>query len=449
MKIRKNIKATVALQEAPGTNLRRIVEKSVFDELVNLLSPGVEPFKPKKGKPNVIMFVGLQGAGKTTTIAKYANWYKRKGWKTCMVCADTFRAGAFDQLKQNATRVKVPFYGSYTEPDPVKIAQEGVDAFKKDNYEIIIVDTSGRHKQEDALLDEMKEVEEAVHPDDIIFVLDSTIGQMAQNQAKAFKSKVNIGSVIITKLDGHAKGGGALSAVAATGAPIIFLGEGEHFDSLELFEPRSFVSRLLGLGDVKGLMNEIKDAGILDGNKESMQRLQKGLFTIRDMREQFENVLKLGPMDRIMSMIPGLPQGMFEKGQEKEGVERVKRFIYMMDSMNEKELDCKVPMTESRILRICRGSGTHPAELQQLLTCHKSMEKVVGKMGKSNLLNDAAMMKNFERNPNQMMQQLMKSVDPRMLQQMGGAGGMMNMMKQFSGGMGGGKMKDMMKQFGM
>lgn len=389
MKLRNNVKGIVKLQETPGSNMHRIIERAVFNELVNLLSPGKDPFKPLKNKPNVIMFVGLQGSGKTTTIAKYANYYKRKGWKTCMVCADTFRAGAFDQLKQNATRIKVPFYGSYTEADPVKIANEGVNEFKNEGYEIIIVDTSGRHKQEEGLFEEMKDVADSIHPDDIIFVLDSTIGQAAQSQAAAFKGAVPIGSVIITKLDGHAKGGGAISAVAATGAPIIFLGEGEHFDSLELFEPHSFVSRLLGLGDVKGLINEIKDAGILENNKESVQRLAKGLFTIRDMRDQFENVIKLGPMDRIMSMIPGLPQNMFGKGQEKEGGERIKRFIYMMDSMTDAELDCKVQIDESRIKRIARGSGTSPAELQQLLVCHKSMEKVVGKMGKSNLLNDA------------------------------------------------------------
>ena len=136
-----------------------------------------------------------------------------------MVCADTFRAGAFDQLKQNAVKVKVPFYGSYTEADPVVIAEQGVEQFRKEKFEIIIVDTSGRHKQE-----EMKQVADHVHPDDIVFVLDSTIGQAAYDQARAFKSAVSIGSVIITKLDGNAKGGGAISAVAATGAPIIFTG---------------------------------------------------------------------------------------------------------------------------------------------------------------------------------------------------------------------------------
>lgn len=232
--LQDHVKATVASEGADGYNKAKVVEKAVMDQLVGMLDPGREPYKLRKGKPNVIMFVGLQGAGKTTTVAKYAHFYQQRRWKVSMVCADTFRAGAYDQLKQNATRVRVPFYGSYTEADPVKIASEGVDYFRREGMEVIIVDTSGRHKQEAALFEEMEQVAAAVRPDDIVFVMDSTIGQAAFGQAKAFKDSVPVGSVIITKLDGHAKGGGALSAVAATGSPIIFIGSGEHFDDLQV-----------------------------------------------------------------------------------------------------------------------------------------------------------------------------------------------------------------------
>jgi signal recognition particle subunit SRP54 len=217
---------------------------------VNIVDPGVTPHEVKKGKPNVIMFVGLQGAGKTTTIAKFANYYQRKGFKCCMVCADTFRAGAYDQLKQNATKLRCPFYGSYTEADPVAIAAEGVAQFRKEKYEVIIVDTSGRHRQEAALFEEMQEIRVAIEPDNVVFVLDATQGQAVHEQATSFHEAIDIGSVVVTKLDGHAKGGGALSAVAATGAPILFLGSGEHFDDFEPFVARSFVSRLLGMGDM-------------------------------------------------------------------------------------------------------------------------------------------------------------------------------------------------------
>lgn len=159
-----------------------------------------------------MLAIRTQGSGKTTTCTKLAYHYQKKNWKSCLVCADTFRAGAYDQIKQNATKARIPFYGSYTEVDPVIIAQDGVDMFKKEGFEMIIVDTSGRHKQEESLFEEMLAVATAVQPDNIIFVMDATIGQACEAQARAFKDKVDIGSVIITKLDGHAKGGGALSA---------------------------------------------------------------------------------------------------------------------------------------------------------------------------------------------------------------------------------------------
>ena len=170
-----------------GLNKRRMIQQAVFQELVKLVDPGVKPHTPKKGKANVIMFVGLQGSGKTTTCTKLAWYYQKKGWKACLVCADTFRAGAYDQLKQNATKARIPFYGSYTEADPVVIVKDGVDMFKSEGFEIIIVDTSGRHYQEDALFEEMLAVSNTVNPDNVVFVMDATIGQACEAQASAFK----------------------------------------------------------------------------------------------------------------------------------------------------------------------------------------------------------------------------------------------------------------------
>ncbi|RID56991.1 hypothetical protein BRARA_F00398 [Brassica rapa] len=181
--MQNNIKKIVNLEElAAGHNKRRIIEQAIFSELCKMLDPGKPAFAPKKAKPSVVMFVGLQGAGKTTTCTKYAYYHQKKGYKPALVCADTFRAGAFDQLKQNATKARIPFYGSYTESDPVKIAVEGVDTFKKENCDLIIVDTSGRHKQEATLFEEMRQVAEATKPDLVIFVMDSSIGQAAFDQ---------------------------------------------------------------------------------------------------------------------------------------------------------------------------------------------------------------------------------------------------------------------------
>ncbi|KVI06046.1 AAA+ ATPase domain-containing protein [Cynara cardunculus var. scolymus] len=197
-----NIKKIVNLDDlAAGHNKRKIIQQAIFNELCKMLDPGKPSFAPKKGKTSIVMFVGLQGSGKTTTCTKYAYYHQKKGWKPALVCADTFRAGAFDQLKQNATKAKIPFYGSYMESDPVKIAVEGVERFKEENCDLIIVDTSGRHKQEAALFEEMRQVSEA------------TVPSTAFDQAQAFKQSVAVGAVIVTKMDGHAKGGGALSAV--------------------------------------------------------------------------------------------------------------------------------------------------------------------------------------------------------------------------------------------
>jgi len=431
-RIRNQLKLDEAL--AAGTNRRKFIQRCVCDELTKLLTPERKPFKLRKGKTNVVMFVGLQGSGKTTTCTKYATFYQRKGWKVALVCADTFRAGAFDQLKQNATKVRIPFYGSYTETDPVCIASEGVDTFRSEKYELIIVDTSGRHKQEAELFEEMQQVHEAIAPDDVVFVMDSHIGQACFDQAKAFADAVQVGSVIVTKLDGHAKGGGALSAVTATASPVIFIGTGEHFDEFEPFDSQSFVSRLCGLGDISGLVSTINEAMPLDKQPELLGRLSKGMFTLRDMYEQLQYVTKLGSLQKVMSMIPGIDSEMFPAGYEKSGVQRIKRFMTIMDSMTDDELDCKKGVTLdkdlSRVMRVARGSGTHPMAVVELLHEHKRFEKMVGKMGKAGLMKETGDMANLNRNPKQVMQKLQNCVDPVMLQQMGGAQNMLNLMKE-------------------
>eukprot|EP01027_Heterolobosea_sp_BB2_P007849 GEZU01011656.1.p1 GENE.GEZU01011656.1~~GEZU01011656.1.p1 ORF type:complete len:510 (+),score=146.52 GEZU01011656.1:54-1583(+) len=442
--LRTNIKNELMADKTQGTNKRNKVQEAVFRELCRLLDPGTKPFAPVKGRPNVIMFVGLQGAGKTTTVTKYAYAYAKKGFKSCLICADTFRAGAFDQLKQNATKAGIPFFGSYTETDPVKIAKMGVDQFKQQHYDMIIVDTSGRHKQEASLFEEMKQIEAAIKPSDIVFVMDGSIGQAAYDQAAAFKNQVAVGSVIITKLDGHAKGGGALSAVAATKSPITFIGTGEHFDEFEKFNAEGFVRRLLGFGDVGGLVEKIQEAGI-DQQTEMYQRLlTQGVFTLRDMREQFQNIIKMGPLSQVMSMLPGFTQDLLPKGQEKEGQAKIKKYITIMDSMTDEELDeediQKMKNLDSRIRRIARGSGRSIADVEELLaqfktfkTMIKNMQKNFGKLGLGKNPKD---LQNMAKGmPN--MAQLAKGMDPRILKQMGGVGGMQGMMKNMMKNMGG------------
>ena len=446
---------------AAGVN--RLVQKAVVDELTTVLTPGdVKPYQVKRGRPNVILFVGLQGAGKTTTIAKVANYYSRKGFRTSMVCCDTFRAGAFDQLKQNATKLRVPFYGDYTEADPVQIAEEGVNQFVDEGFEVILVDTSGRHRQESALFEEMQEISAAIRPDNTVFVMDATQGQAVFDQAQAFHEAADVGAVIVTKLDGHAKGGGAISAVAATKSPIIFLGTGEHFDDFEAFNAKSFVGKLLGYGDVRGFMEEMKSLNDEDSQKVMREKMAKGQFTLRDMYSQFQNVMRMGPLNKIAGMIPGMPDYLVPQNGEDEQTKRLKKFCVIMDSMTNKELDGKVdlntwpndPKILSRIERIAAGSGTHPTEVKMLLQTHQQFENMIVKMGKAgggkNISEAqrrqmAAQMKN---NPAAIRKRI-NQMDPAMVRQMGGQEAIMNMMAQEAGGGGGGGgMPDMSSMMG-
>ncbi|RPA73498.1 signal recognition particle protein [Ascobolus immersus RN42] len=385
--LRKTIKAKVNLKDQPATvNKKKLIQKTLYDELVALVDPQVEPFKPKKNKSNIIMFVGLQGSGKTTTCTKLARYYEARGFKVGLVCADTFRAGAFDQLKQNAAKAGIPYFGSYTETDPVIVAQQGVTTFRKKRFEIIIVDTSGRHSQERELFDEMSQIQAAIKPDQTIMVLDSTIGQSAEMQAKAFKETANFGAIIVSKTDGTAAGGGAISAVAATGTPIAFMGTGEHLTDLEKFDPQRFVGRLLGMGDVQGLFEHVQNMKL--ENKDTMKHIQEGIFTVRDLRDQLTNIMKMGPLSKMAGMIPGLGQ-MTQGLDDEDGAMKLKRMLFICDSMNAAELDSdgKIFIEQpTRMTRIARGSGTSVREVEDVLTQHRvmaGMAKNMSKMKKS------------------------------------------------------------------
>ena len=396
---------------ASGLDKRRIVFKTLFDEIVKILDPGVIPFKPRINKSNIIMLVGLQGSGKTTTVTKLASHYKRKSFRTALVCADTFRAGAFDQLSQNATRAKIPFFGSHVENDPVKIAQDGVNKFIDAGYDMIIVDTSGRNKQDIVLFEEMKQVADVIKPNLIIFVIDASIGQMALDQVKTFKSYVDIGAVIITKMDGHAKGGGALSAVATSKSPIIFLGTGEGITDLQEFNIESFVSRLLGMGDMTNMINKIKEVMPNDLSKN----IQDGKFSLRDMYEQLKSIQQMGSLSELIDMFPGMDS--IKKSGCDLSQNMLKKYMVIMDSMTNQELDNPKILNVSRINRIARGSGTSIEEVNGLHVLYKQFEKLAHKMKgiKSS------------RNINQNLQNMIPS---QLLNKMGGINNISKMMKQ-------------------
>ncbi|KAK5105862.1 hypothetical protein LTR62_001949 [Meristemomyces frigidus] len=455
--LRKTIKTTVKFSELPpSANKKRIIQKAVFDALVDIVNPHQKPFEPRKGKSNVIMFVGLQGAGKTTTCTKLARWYQARGFRTCLVCADTFRAGAFDQLKQNAIKAKIPYYGSLTQTDPVVVARDGVEKFKKEKFEIIIVDTSGRHQQENALFAEMVEIQSAVQPHQTVMVLDASIGQAAEAQSRAFKETADFGAIIITKTDGAAAGGGAISAVAATHTPIVFIGTGEHLLDLEKFNPESFVSKLLGMGDMQGLVEHVQSLKL--DQKDTMKNITEGKFSVRDMRDQLQNIMKMGPLSKMAGMIPGL-SGMMQGMDDADGQSKLKRMIYICDSMTVKELDsdgkCFVEQP-TRMVRVARGSGTSVREVEELLTQQRMMGNMAKKMkgGLAGMQKAQQQVGGGGRGGKDQMAAMQKR-----LAAMGGAGGaggggggmpdMGSLMKMMGGGAGGGGMPDMSKLMGM
>lgn len=425
--LQTNIKKIVNFDDlAAGHNKRKIIQQAVFDELCRMLDPGESLVTPKKGEPIVVMFVGLQGSGKTTSCTKYAHYHQNKSWKPALVCADTFRAGAFDQLKQNATKANIPFYGSYEESDQAKIAVEGVERFKQENFDLIIVDTSGRHKQEAALFEEMRQVSEAISPDLVIFVMDASIGQSAFNQAQAFKDSVaGIGAVIVTKLDGGARGGGALSAVAATKSPVVFIGTGEHMDQFEVFDVKSFVRRLLGMGDLSGIAEKIEEVVPMDQQSDILQKILQGNITLRVIYELYQTILKCGPMfnQLVTSMMTQstIPSGLIPGGSEKESQAKMKRFMTVMDSMTTEELDSPnltlLMKDESRIMRISRGSGHKVREVMDMIEPCKAFAKNMSKI-KGTLKRTA-----LSRNMNA------RGMNAQMLNQIGGMSGLKSLMK--------------------
>ncbi|MDR0318882.1 MAG: signal recognition particle protein Srp54, partial [Nitrososphaerota archaeon] len=287
----------------PGISRREHVIKVVYEELTRFIGDKPVPLKVEPGKKKIIMLVGIQGSGKTTHAAKIARYYQKRGFKPGLIAADTFRPGAYAQLLQLGNRINIPVFGDAKASNPVKVVHDGLSVYV--DKDLIIVDTAGRHKEEKDLIKEMKDLEKSVKPDEVIMVIDGTIGQQALVQAKNFHEATPIGAIIVTKLDGSSRGGGALSAVAATGAPIKFIGTGEKIEDIETFVPSRFVGRLLGMGDLETLLEKVHDAEVNVPQKKAKEILS-GKFTLTDMYEQFSAVKNMGPFGKVLKMLPGM-----------------------------------------------------------------------------------------------------------------------------------------------
>ena len=363
-----------------GLSRKKSVLSIIHEELSKFLGEKAYPLTLHPDRPTIIELVGIQGSGKTTTTAKLAKYIKKRGKKVAVVTADNFRPGAYEQLQQLCERIDVPVYGDPENTNAVKIAVEGVKKFLGEKFNVIIIDTAGRHKEEKSLLKEMKEISEKIKPDEIILIVDGNQGQAAHDQALAFSQATKIGSIIVTKMDGSAKGGGSLSAAAAAKVPIKFLADGEDIDDLEVFNPISFVGRLIGVGDLEGLLKEVREMETLPSKEEAMSMLS-GKISYRQMMELLDSFSSMGSMKRMLSMVPGLGMSLDEDMLDLSK-ENMKRFKVIMSSMTDGELDGKVKLSSSRIQRIAQGSGRSIAEVRELVNQHKTVTALVKRMRK-------------------------------------------------------------------
>ena len=372
-----------ALKEEPppGITRREWFVTIVYDELTKLFGGEKKPqVKPRK-KPWVILLVGLQGSGKTTTAGKLAYYYKLDGYRVGLVAADTYRPAAYDQLKQLAEEAGVPIYGEPGNKDAVAIAKNGVKYFVDKGFDIIIVDTAGRHHREEDLLKEMEQISKTIKPDEVVLVIDAAIGQQAYNIAKKFHEATPIGSIIITKLDGTAKGGGALSAVVVTGATIKFIGTGEKLDELEVFRPPKFVARILGMGDLEALVERVKRVQV-EFTEKDIEDFVSGRLNMRIIYKQLISLRKMGPLSKILQMIPGLSMKLpleFEAGKAEE---RIKKWIAIINSMTYEELDKPEIIDRRRIRRIALGAGVRPEDVRELLKQYQAMKRLAKQLRK-------------------------------------------------------------------
>ena len=377
LQISKRIEDGALKEEPPpGVARREHIVKVVFDELTHFLGEKTEKPNITHGKTNVFMMVGVQGSGKTTTTVKLARYYQKRGLKTALICVDTFRPGAYQQLKQLASQVNIPVFGDPNEKDSIKLVQQGLERFRQERFDIVFIDTMGRHKDERSLIEDMKAMVEVTKPDEIILVIDGTIGQQSEIQAKAFHEATPIGSIIVTKLDGSARGGGALSAVAATGAPIKFIGTGEKVEDLEHFVPSQFVGRLLGMGDVEGLVEKVKAANIATPERTKTQALLSGKFTLEDMYEQLEAMQKVGPFKQVLKMVPGMGYKVPDEAMDVAEA-RMKTWKFIIQSMTMEEREDPKIFSPSRIRRASHGSGTTEKAVKDMIQQYFTMRKMM------------------------------------------------------------------------
>lgn len=356
-----------------GLTRREYVIRAVYEELTEILG------KEKKAvalKPKKVLLAGLYGSGKTTTAAKLARFYQKKGLKTALICCDTVRPAAYEQLKQLSERIDAEFYGEKGASDSADVLK---NALRKVRSDVMIVDSSGRNALDSSLIEEIKQLDFVLQPDERILVIPADIGQAAKQQAQAFSKALRITDVIVTKLDATAKGGGALTACSATGAKVIFITVGETPEDLEIYDPQKFVARLLGFPDLETLLEKAK--AVVDEDKA--KKVVSGDFTIEEFYEQIESVQKMGPLSQVMDMM-GLGKLGAKANVDVHG-EKMKKWGHIIKSMNKKEKADPDIINPSRVRRIAKGSGVNEWEVRELLSNYHKIKKMMKKISPGKL----------------------------------------------------------------
>lgn len=375
LEITKNLEER-SLNETPPPGLSRKdhIVKILYDELSKLLGNETE-FNFKPGKQNKVILLGIQGSGKTTVASKLAKFLTKQGYSVGVIGADTYRPGALVQLKTMCEKSNVEVYGDENNKDSPDIVKNGLKYFEKLPLDIILIDTAGRHKQEQDLLDEMERINKVADPDLALLVIDGTIGQQCFNQAEAFNKTVPVGGIIVTKLDSSAKGGGAIAASAATGAQIMYIGTGERIDDLEKFSPTRFVGRLLGMGDIQAVLDLAKRLEN-EGDDVRLKRISSGKMNMEDFFYQLEEVTKVGSLRGFLDNMPGL-SGMVKDDQLDQMEGRVSKWRFIIQSMTKDEKADPDLFNSSRVKRVARGSGWSEHDVKELLKNYKNSKNMM------------------------------------------------------------------------
>jgi signal recognition particle subunit SRP54 len=366
--------------EEYGISLKDRITYLTYQGLIKILGGEKKELRIIPNQLNVFVFMGIQGSGKTTTVGKIAHYLKNKNVKVGVIAGDVFRPGAVDQLKQ-LLKGEIPLYSDVSKKTSVEVIREGVEWARRLGLDAVLVDTAGRHRTEETLMEEMAQIINAVNPTATVLVVDAMIGQQARVQAEAFNRVAKVGYVIVTKMDGSAKGGGALSAIASVGAPIIFIGVGEEIEEIEEFDPVKFVSRLLGKPDLESIIARVQK--ISREEKIRAQRMARGRFTIEEFVQQLESARKMGGIQTILSSLPG--GGKLSKKDMEEFFIKVKKWRAIVNSMNTEERDDVTIMDSSRVRRVARGSGTSEKDVRELIKQYLVAKKTIKKISKGTL----------------------------------------------------------------